>query len=203
MTYNPETDFYGGINPNTSQWVDLLYAGFKANDLIRKVWADSAYTTHNQNGQAVNITAGTPMIQSDYIRISGTSTGQNGYTSPCYYMLITEPIYINESVKIDLAGMAKNNTGNFCGGFFITNTKNLGNVTMDSSMHINDNRIKTLLYNGSSGSATWRYDGENLKSLVENKFSDFTVPYYIGFYVSSSWQGSSGYVEFSKLSIGG
>ena len=203
LVYNPETDFYGGINPTTLEWKNIVYAGFKTNDLIRKAWSDTAYVTHNQNGQAVNMSPSTPLIESDRLRIGSSSTGQNGYTSPCYYLLITEPIYINESVVIDFTANAVNNTGNFSTGLFITNTNNLGNITMDGTTGISDNRILVLNRKSDKGEQTWSYTADNLKSLVESKFSDFTIPYYIGFYLSSSWSGSSGYIDVTKLTIGG
>ena len=205
LTYNPETDFFGAVNPNTGEWKDLVYAGFRDNDLIHNAWSGgtSAIYVHNQGNVSGNvaITNGNYTITDSTFKISGTSSGSGNTSFPVYYVVLKIPFYITESNVLNLIGTTTNSHGNFQTHIFLCRTPELGNITT-GNFRITDERVLTIDYHNGAGSKDVSFRNTNLKDLVSSKWNDFENPFYIGFAISSNWSGPNGTIDISKLTIG-
>ncbi|MBR1718326.1 MAG: hypothetical protein IJ715_03555, partial [Bacilli bacterium] len=195
LTYNPETDFFGAVNPNTGEWKDLVYAGFNKNDILYSAFSNSMYTRLNSNKASFSITdSEVSLVENGSLAAGSTST-----------VIFTTPIYINDNTKITLKSQLWKNGPNENGyaQIFISPHKSFPNgVPRTPNVWINSPDILVLRNNYNDASNQWveyNLDGVNLKNMLSGKFSDFTIPYYVGIDVSNNYANSRGGIKITKL----
>lgn len=192
LTYNETTDFYGAVNPNTHQWVDLLYAGFNVNDIFYKTWKNQAYNrTHNGGGQIE--------VNSNHIYVD-SSTTYNTYDS----MMLLTPINVTPSSVLNLRSQLYHSNG-CVATIFITDQSNLSAFTFQSSGHCSNADLLILAegVNDTQGVYTAHdIQAQNLSQLMSSKYTDLTKQYYIGIVCNCGYGSNHSNCEITELSVG-
>lgn len=175
LTYNEDTDFYGAVNPNTHQWVNLLYAGFNRQDIIQYIADGEIYAQDSKSGSTPN--AGLSFTHSNGV-ISFANTGfasYGGNYNNSFSRFCTHGINVNRNsiMHLTVKAKAQASADGQSLSIRISSTPNAsGDIASIQSIAI-DNTVHEYSLN--------LYD-----ALVAKGVTDFTRPYYVYFYDYSS-----------------
>lgn len=192
LTYNEDTDFFGATNPNTHQWVDLLYAGFNVNDIFYKTWKNQAYNRTHNGGGSID-------VNSNHIYVA-SSTTYNTYDS----MMLLTPINVTPSSVLNLRSNLYHSNG-CVATIFITDQSNLSAFTFQSTGHCSNADLLILAegVNDTQGVYTAHdIQAQNLSQLMSSKYTDLTKQYYIGIVCNCGYGANHSNCEITELSVG-